>query len=287
MGSALKLLISLLAGALACAGIVAAGYRVIGHERLGMFMFYTGGFPMIGPLVGLAIAVPVVLCVLMVGFVVGRGAYSFMDRSWPTPPLGALRAFVVFAVFLCVVAAPFYFAGISDDRGFAKLCSAAETTFLRAPSQPVGSIAHDWDPRWHRDAMAFVWGTRGNISATGFAAGLYGDDIGFVEFPVREMQPGSTRFVRVTRGEYKSIPIPAITADVLVRYDASDYAELQKAPNQQGALRYSLSVTDRRDGQVLATMTYLYEGKAARACGANKSSDVDEGEFVRRAIRPR
>ncbi len=58
-------------------------------------------------------------------------------------------------------------------------------------------------------------------------------------------------------------------ADVVVTHEASDPEEEKMAP-LYGLIKYSLTVTDRRDGVKLATMDFAVDMAKGHACGAER-----------------
>jgi len=72
-----------------------------------------------------------------------------------------------------------------------------------------------------------------------------------------------------------------LSADVLVKYKIS---RIQPKDWKNGLESVDISVTDRRDGRRLATMRYLLDRQAGRACGATSEGVMDEKKFVLKAI---
>jgi len=76
-----------------------------------------------------------------------------------------------------------------------------------------------------------------------------------------------------------SFGVPELTADVLVKYEVTRIES--KGTNNLESVY--ISVWDRRDGLLLATMRYLLDRQARRGCGATSEGVMDEQMFVLKA----
>jgi hypothetical protein len=60
--------------------------------------------------------------------------------------------------------------------------------------------------------------------------------------------------------------------------------ELHRAEGKQGLVRYELTSKDRRSGEIIGVRTYVLDRVNGRACGANASGIISQGEFIYDAI---
>ena len=66
--------------------------------------------------------------------------------------------------------------------------------------------------------------------------------------------------------------------------DVSAPAELQKAPSKQAAIKYKITLLDRRSNAVIGTYTYVVDRVNKRACGANVENVISADAFVYDAV---
>jgi hypothetical protein len=187
----------------------------------------------------------------------------------------------------------------AETRDYEVLCRDAGVRLLAKPSGPVRSIAYDWDPRRLEHGRPsfdrIELNGRGQIRAWGgFAFPRSVEYSKKLDFEFAESRRGSGRFgPALTRPESEFYRFPqqgsyygvdALTADVLLYTDADRPAELRKALRNQGAVRYELTLTDRRSGAVLGTHTYVVDSVNGRACGANVDGNISRDAFLYDAI---
>ena len=73
-------------------------------------------------------------------------------------------------------------------------------------------------------------------------------------------------------------------AYLMVGLDVDKPDEYRKAPIRQGAIRYQITLTDRRSGAVLGVQTYVVDRLNHRACGVNVDSVISPSAFIFDAI---
>jgi hypothetical protein len=170
---------------------------------------------------------------------------------------------------------------------------------MERPSGPVRSLAYDWDPQRLKygppEFNHFELDTRGRIGAMQFgpkwserAKKL---DFDFTEsrkgghFGAATINPGAPYYrfpaFRLRQPYYG---VDALSADVILYIDVSAPDELRKSRNQQGPVRYQVTLTDRRSGAVLGVQKYVIDQINRRACGANMDGNISEDAFIYDAI---
>jgi hypothetical protein len=183
--------------------------------------------------------------------------------------------------------------GCASDPRIAALeamCKEADASFLRTPSLPVRSIAHDWNPA-ELPGGPFYGAYRITddgrlLGASGFERDSYFD---FVErrhsINTEGLSPQEKRqYVRFPRGGH-FYAIDVFTADALIFHEVSDPEEMKRAPRMQRMVRYKVTVSDRRTGDTLATMIYWVDMLNQHACRANRPNLISVNAFVRDAVR--
>jgi hypothetical protein len=78
--------------------------------------------------------------------------------------------------------------------------------------------------------------------------------------------------------------VDSFSADVLLYIDVDRPEELRKARPNQSAVRYELTLTDRRSGAVLGTFSYVVDQVNLRGCGANVDGNISQDAFIYDAI---
>jgi hypothetical protein len=175
----------------------------------------------------------------------------------------------------------------TEPAAFTSACQTAGPSFYKLPTSPVNSIAYDWEQDSAPTYNYFKLGFGGQISSLGRSDFPYPNSIEFTErrHSDREGLPHDSPgpYVRFPRqGAFYGIT--ELTADVLVKYQLTPTDELKKAATQQGMVVYKLLVTDRRDGEKLASLLYVIDAKNHRACGFTEKNEMNERSFVLRAI---
>jgi hypothetical protein len=203
-------------------------------------------------------------------------------------PMPSAAGSIVAVSALLVAGGLVAFVGNFQDRSrgaaLTQKCKDAGAKFLRKPSMPVRSVAHDWDAAWTYGPEHPVY----ELDHQGHISGVRGIGVaspGGLDFEERRYSPRQGQFSPSSRPQFvrmyrdrKLNPIDALSADVLILHEVSDLYE------KQGPVRHTLTVHDRRSGDILATMTYWIDRKNGLGCGANKGSAIDEGAFIQQAI---
>ena len=173
-----------------------------------------------------------------------------------------------------------------DSEAFTAECSKAEVKYIKPPTLPVHSIAYDWDSR---EAPSFIGykivnGTR--ISGFINSGAPYNNSQHFDFIETNHTQAieskclsASFRYLRFPKnsGCYGT---GQLTADILVKYKTSQLEPSKK----EGAIRYELTVSDRRNGYKLAYLRYVVDFKKQRACGLSGEGTLNDGQFIQKAI---
>lgn len=162
-------------------------------------------------------------------------------------------------------------------------CKDAGTKFLAKPIAPVRSVAHDWDPGWVHGPTHPIYELEDKvrvrtISGMGAASPR---GLEFTEYrttPRESRVPRAVTLIRVF-GDRKYEAAESFRADILVFHEVSDRYAID-----QGPVRYTLTVSDRRGGQTLAKMVYWIDEKNKLGCGANNGNSIDEVAFIQQAI---
>lgn len=164
-------------------------------------------------------------------------------------------------------------------------CKAAGPHYMKKPTTIVESIAYDWKPSTYPpDTNYFKLDARGNVSNLRGGSPRFPDVIKFIEGRCCQFEGAPTNGIRpfvrrLNSGEY--FGIPELTADALVTYKVSSV----EVPSSKNLLKtVDIIVTDRRDGQTLATLRYLLDQQGRRGCGVTSNEAMDEQAFIRRAV---
>ena len=173
-----------------------------------------------------------------------------------------------------------------DSKAFTVECSKVEVKYIKPPTLPVHSIAYDWDTT---EAPSFVDykivnGTR--ISGFINFGAPYNNSQHFDFIETNHTQAieskclsASFRYLRFPKnaGCYGA---GQLTADILVKYKTTPLEPSKK----EGAIRYELTVSDRRNGYKLAYLRYVVDFKKQRACGLSGEGTLNDGQFIQKAI---
>ena len=180
---------------------------------------------------------------------------------------------------------------------FNTLCKDVGVRFMERPVAPVHSIAYEWNPKrmssrpdWERIELD----NKGRIrSLGGFGLSNSVEAQKKLNFEFTENWPDN-RSGRATinpDAPYYHFPakkqyygVDTLSADVLGYYDVDKPDELRNAPVHQGAVRYQLTLTDRRSGAVLGVQSYVLDRINRRACGVNVDKSISVKAFIYDAI---
>jgi hypothetical protein len=202
------------------------------------------------------------------------------------------RAAIVLALPLPLVMSVLYIFGVGTyaisslferESPFTSACRTAGAKFHKLPALPVHSTAYDWQskaaPTYNDYSLEFG----GRVSPLSRPDSRLPSAITFTERKSSDwggLPPGvPDPYVRFPR-DGAVYGIAALTADVLVEYRE----ELKKSDTDQGVVVYELTVTDRRNGETLASLRYVLDAKNKRVCGLIEDNVINERTFVLRAI---
>lgn len=160
-------------------------------------------------------------------------------------------------------------------------CKDAGEHVFRYPSKPVHSIAFSDQSMVTRYKIG-LYGRLEEIGGFPQYDPRFNKAIKFIE--VRE--PGAAqRYKRTwqkssnTRQRHVSVDVNAPSADILVTYHTYR--------SGRWATTHELTVTDRRDGALLAKMKYTVDEKDRRICGPIHNGVLSENDFLTRALNLR
>jgi hypothetical protein len=187
---------------------------------------------------------------------------------------------------------------------FDAACQDAGVRLMEKPIAPVRSMAYDWNPE--RISMdPHVWriglDESGRILSIGGGPSLrFKDAKKEMEFDYTEYRrdaryigtqwvSSSPIYNRFQKNNIKEpiVGVDKLSADVLAFLDVDKPRELHKAPVNQGAIRFQLTLTDRRSGTVLGVQSFVVDQVNNRACGANAGNDISHSAFIYDAIHAR
>lgn len=168
---------------------------------------------------------------------------------------------------------------------FALACKSAGPRYLTKPTTPVRSIAYEWEGSGPPFLNRFQIASSGRIASSSYHMPMFPSTIEFTEARccVHAGRPsnGVGPYVRQPNGNSSpNLRVAELASDALVAYKISN-TELSKG----FALRHvDLTVSDRRNGQTLATLRYISDVKNGKMCGTTSDGVMDETAFVQRAI---
>jgi len=184
-----------------------------------------------------------------------------------------------------------------DPTNFVTDCQTAGVHFFKLPAKPVHSVAFDWEGEFDPGIGYYTQGFKGRIHeasrilATSRIDGRIPFSEKVIEFTERKHNYSGVYlpdfrdapYVRFPR-EGKSLGIESLTADVVVTYQFLHPEERLKADSNQRSVGYDLTVTDRRDGQKIATMRYFVDLSDGRICGPFTNNVLSEKSFLAKAL---
>jgi hypothetical protein len=211
----------------------------------------------------------------------GKGRQAAIVLALPLPLV--MSVLYIFTVGTDAISSFF-----ERESSFTSACRTAGAKFYKLPTLPVHSIAYDWQsgaaPTYNDYSLEFG----GRVSSLSRPDSRLPSTITFTErkrsdwggVPSGAPDP----YVRFPRdGDFYGIT--ALTADVLVEYRLTPpEEELRKSDTDQGVVVYELIVTDRRNGEKLASLRYVLDAQNKRACGLTENNVINERMFVLKAI---
>jgi hypothetical protein len=169
---------------------------------------------------------------------------------------------------------------------FKAACQSATVRYLSTPLRPIKSIAYDWAADTSPPPFSYIGiGWNGGITDTGSGTSYLprSPQLVFTETKCcRYGGPPSNGmpYVREPR-DGRSYGVNELTADALVTFKRQRVGEQTK---NSALTQIDIEVTDRRDGQLLATMRYFFDDPRRRACGEVYSGAISESAFVLKAL---
>lgn len=171
-----------------------------------------------------------------------------------------------------------------DSSEFTKECQTAGAQYYKLPASQAHSIAYIWKYKYEHIYNYFTLTQSTRARSLEYRNYPYPTTIEFIERSYIGRREGLPEtYVRLPRQGAK-YQITALTADVLVDYQITPADELRKAATEQGMVTYEVTITDRRDGEKLASLRYVVDAKNRRACGATDNDVMDERAFLLKAI---
>lgn len=257
------------------------------------FIFALTGGLLFGYTIGLFLVFAHIGAFIFAYKAIARGEASLATIGLVSPPF---ILYIVLAILLIVYSSFKYIK--PDSHNFIKDCQTAGTHFYKRPANPVHSVAFDWDDEFDPGIGYYKQGFNGRINeasrvlSTMRVDGRLPFSDASIEFTERKHNYRSgvylpefrnAPYVRFTR-DGKFIGLESLTSDMLVTYQFLHPEERLKADSDQGSVGYELSVTDRRDGQKIATMRYFVDLGNGRICGAFSNDVLSEKDFLVKAL---
>ena len=186
------------------------------------------------------------------------------------------------------------------ESEFKALCKDVGVKLLEKPAATVRSIAYDFDPN-----RVYDWSgaSRVEVNSSGHIRGFGGfgkpgsdesKKSASFEFTERRAGDGAGRATINPSAPYYRFPpvsslqpyfgVAELGADVLAFLDVDKPDETGKAPIYQRAVRYQITLTDRRSGVILGVQTYVVDRLNSRACGMNVDNAISPAAFIFDAI---
>ena len=262
-------------------------FRYIGFASFGILLSVLG---LVGSAVGGGQQYLVLSGLLFLTYV---GVISFLVKK-SEQGLGQQYAYLLTFPMLFVVVMHVIFLVVShifsilipDSEAFTVECNKTEVKYIKPPTKPVRSIAYDWDSEVVPSFITYTNGNGTRISDLRYSSqpNVYNKYFDFTEikptssFETPRLGAGS-KYLRFPKNEIYW-GVAEMTADILVKYKTSPIEQLKK----DGAIRYELTVSDRRNGDTLAYLRYVVDVKKQRACGLAGKGRVSDSQFIRKAI---
>jgi hypothetical protein len=186
---------------------------------------------------------------------------------------------------------------IHETSEFKALCKDAGVKFFEKPVAPVRSIAYDFDPKrisgWSGAERVEVDEDGRTLGFGGFSNRHPVESTKESRFEFTERRAGD-RAGRATinpSAPYYHFPtsqpyygVDNLTADVLAFLDVDKPDEYRRAPIAQRAIRYQITLTDRRSGAILGEQVFVVDRLNHRACGVNVDNVISPSAFIFDAI---
>jgi hypothetical protein len=257
-------------------------------------------------LVGLVIS-PLYLGLAVAAIAASSREWSALNRPDAARLSGSPRTLLAWAVLppflgvLLLLAAPGHplTAASRQRQAFDALCKEAGTRFVAKPATPVRSIAYvedDASRKVRPEVNRIEVDGGGRILTYGGWGGPRSSEGGkrlHLDFTERPHDP-SHEGPALTNPEapYYHFPgrdsppayygVDALTADALAALTAEDVGPLPGGTAH--AVRFHLTLTDRRSGALLGVQTFVVDQEGGRACGVNVDSAISQEAFIHDAI---
>lgn len=265
------------------------------------YLFAFGGWPFV-VIAGLYYAYKVVVSI-------ARELSYFKQADVSPSGVGVSLAHIAGTVFTPILVTiailwfspgkPIYASAV--DKGlYEALCEDVGVRLLDKPVAPVKSIAYDSDPKRISGWSGVL---RVELDENGRTLGMGGfskrDSIeatkeAVFEFTERRAGDGAGAATINPSAPYYHFPargtnqpyygVDHLSADVVASVDVDKPDEYRKAPIYQMAIRYQITLTDRRSGAVLGTHFFVVDRLNHRACGANVDNTISPSAFIFDAI---
>lgn len=181
---------------------------------------------------------------------------------------------------------------------FMALCKDAGVKLLDKPVAPVRSIAYDVDPKrisgWSGASRVEVDEDGRTLGFGGFSKrnSTEATKVASFEFTERRAGDGAGAATINPSAPYYRFPstrqpyygVDELSADVRAVLDVDKPDEYRKAPIRQSAIRYQITLIDRRSGVVLGVQNYVVDRLNHRACGVNVDNVISPSAFIFDAI---
>lgn len=167
----------------------------------------------------------------------------------------------------------------------AEVCKSGGPRYLDSPATPVHSIAFDWKTSLHRGRFSYVNNEPSKFGRFRFLDQIvYPQTVHFIEERFRSaygVRPEDRwPYMRKPNGGV-FVGVAESTADSLVTYEIT---KLSKVDAKNIFEMVDITVTDRRDERVLASLQYPTDGKNFPLCGETSPGEVNTAEFIFKAI---
>lgn len=170
-----------------------------------------------------------------------------------------------------------------------KICQSAGARYLASPSTPVHSIAFDWQTGLDRARYSYF--NDGKNDARKFGRILFLEDIKYPETihfieqkDGRVPQPEKQWLYKRKSNGGVFFGAAEITADALVTYE---FRKLSKADARNSFELTEITVSDRRNGEVLASLRYATGNSTWPLCGETSPGEMNIAAFIFKAIGAR
>jgi hypothetical protein len=180
-----------------------------------------------------------------------------------------------------------YMDRLFQSKQYIEACKTVEVRFIRKPRTPVRSVALDYLPHTPSEPKRrYEFNASGRVERVGTVFWQPRLEQQVERFELRT-QYGKDKpewqFYRY-EGQVPPYFVGARSAEVLVVDTISHSEELLKPLWQQGMVEHRLKVTDLRNGDELAEMSYVVDLKSQRACGTNTNAAIDVDLFILQAV---